>query len=223
MVNVEYSIEFVTHFSDYDHQYTKSGFLRDVPHDQVENRLQVISQDYIRRQAYPTEQAKVQYQVQPVPMEAVDLVDERMYGAVVNYHYLEIEPNLSEENTCVYDFLIGKYKPYIKSLTSDTLTQLFDEEDKYSGVSMRQVEAFCITYSISLYALDLEMKMFHRYIPTKRNHKLPSLVFVVANKHMYPILNDALRKSLFAAERVKESSFCYRRIGKRAKIFSFTS
>jgi hypothetical protein len=54
-------------------------------------------------------------------MEAVDLVDEQMYGAVVNYHYLEIETNLSEENTCVYDFLIGKYKPYIKSLTSDTL------------------------------------------------------------------------------------------------------
>jgi hypothetical protein len=90
----------------------------DVSHDQVENRLQVISQDYIRRQAYPTEQVKVQYQVQPVPMEAVDLLDERMYGAVVNYHYLEIEPNLSEENTCVYDFLISKYKPYIKSLNA---------------------------------------------------------------------------------------------------------
>jgi hypothetical protein len=148
-------------------------------------------------------------------------MDERMYGAVVNYHYLEIEPNLSEENTCVYDFLISKYKPYIKSLTFDTLTHLFHEEDKYSGVSTRQVAAFCIAYNISLYALDLEMRMFHRYIPAKRNHKLPSLVFVVANKHMYPILNDALRKSLFAVERVKESSLCYRRNGKKAKTVTF--
>jgi hypothetical protein len=221
MVNVEYSIEFVTHFSDYDHKYTKSGFLRDVLRDKVENRLQVISQDYVRRQAYPTEQVKVQYQVQPVPMEAVDLLDERMYGAVVNYHYLEIEPNLSEENTCVYDFLISNYKPYIKSLTFGTLTHLFDEEDQYSGVSTRQVEAFCIAYNSSLYALDLEMKMFHRYIPDKRSHKLPALVFVVANKHMYPIVNDALRKTLFAVERLKESSFCYRRNGKRAKALTF--
>jgi hypothetical protein len=35
--------------------------------------------------------------------------------------------------------------------------------------------------------------MFHRYIPDKRSHKLPALVFVVANKHMYPVLSDALR------------------------------
>jgi hypothetical protein len=88
-----------------------------------------------RHAAYATEQVKVQYHVQPVPAEAVALMDEQMYGAVVNYHYLNIKLNVSEENTCVYDFLISKYKPYIMSLTFDTLTQLFDEEDKYSGVS----------------------------------------------------------------------------------------
>ena len=83
MVNVKYSIEFVTHFSDYDHQHTKSGFLRNILRDKVTSRLQTVAQEYVKRQAYPTEQIKVNYHVQPVPEQAVELVDERMFGAVL--------------------------------------------------------------------------------------------------------------------------------------------
>ena len=127
----------------------------------------------------------------------------------MNYHYLEIDSNYSQDNTCVYDFLLKSYKPYLKSLTIDKLMKIFEEDDKHNGVSTRQVEAFCIEFNISLYALDLEMKVFHRYTPIKRNHKVPSLVFVVGSKHMYPVLNESLRKSIFAAERIRESSFSY--------------
>lgn len=81
--------------------------------------------------------------------------------------------------------------------------------------------SICIANNISLSALDLEMKIFHKYTPAKWNHKLPSLVFVVANKHMFPIVNDALQKSLFAAERVKESSFCYWHDCKKRKTLTY--
>ena len=54
LVNVRYTITYVTHFSGYDYEHEQHGFLRNVPLNQVQRILEQISQDYCDRQAYPT-------------------------------------------------------------------------------------------------------------------------------------------------------------------------
>lgn len=47
----------------------------------------------------------------------------------------------------------------------------------------------------------MELKVFHKFIPSKRSHKLPALVYVVADRHMYPVLDEGLRRSVFSSDR----------------------
>ena len=128
---------------------------------------------------------------------------------------MQVESNESEENECVYQFLLNKYTEYIPKLTKSLLLDLFDNS---KGVTTRQVQIFCKKYSIALYALDLELKVFHHYSPTKRSHKIPVLVYVVANKHMYPIVDETVRNSIFAIERTKSSKRFERRLANKKEI-----
>ena len=50
--------------------------------------------------------------------------------------------------------------------------------------------------------------MNHRYVPEKASHKLPSLVYVVANSHMYPIAEQSIRESVFAMGQSNSNSKC---------------
>ena len=108
------------------------------------------------------------------------------------------------------------YRVYSK-VEQDGIIDLFDNSQ---GVTTRQVQLFCEKYNIALYALDLELKVFHHTSPTKRSHKIPVLVYVVANKHMYPIVDETVRNSIFAIERTKSSKRCVavRRLANKKEI-----
>lgn len=83
--------------------------------------------------------------------------------------------------------------------------KIFDEEDSTKGVSTAQIIKFCKKHKISCYALDLEMNVFSRHKPDSPSHKLTALVYLVANKNLYPIVDEAARNSIFACEREKSS------------------
>ena len=57
----------------------------------------------------------------------------------------------------------------------------------------------------------LEFDTFCRYSPKVRNHHVPALIYIVANNHMYPVLEDEPRKSIVASERMK---------GKESTVFT---
>lgn len=119
---------------------------------------------------------------------------------------------------CVYDYLIHRYghiKGFKKtSGTYESLTQIFTDplDEEYhnplvDGVNTIQLERWCERHNISMYACDIDLKLFRVYNPQKRNQNAPSLMFIVANNHFYPIHEDAHRKGLMveATKRASEN------------------
>ena len=64
-----------------------------------------------------------------------------------------------------------------------------------------------VLYNIAMYCLDLKMKPFFKFTPLKRNHNIDALIFVCANQHMFPVLDDTVRKSIVATTNQKKG-FC---------------
>jgi hypothetical protein len=161
----------------------------------------------------------MEHQVIPIPNVQVPVLQQRMYGSVVNYHYLQVESNTTENNDCVYQFLIKNYSRYIKNIDKNVLMQYLYDDDGIFGVNTEQIQRFCHHYGISLYALDLEFKVFHKYIPQRKSHRIPPLVYVVANSHMYPVVEDNVRKSIFAIEKLKTCNYINNKIQSNNKRF----
>ena len=61
------------------------------------------------------------------------------------------------------------------------------------NISTTQIQQFCENFSISMYVLDLEFKIFFQNTLEKRSHHYPSLVYVVANHHLYPVIEKSVR------------------------------
>ena len=104
------------------------------------------------------------------------------------------------------------------------MKQVFEEGEIDTGVTTNQVLRFCEKYGISLYAMDLEFDTFCQYSPEVRNHHVPALIYIVANNHMYPVLENELRKSIVASERIKgcKGSAVFKGKGKQANPFEGT-
>jgi hypothetical protein len=181
---------------------------------EVENAIEQVGNEFIERQNYDTEVTRMEHQVIPIPNVQVPVLQQRMYGAVVNYHYLQIESNTTENNDCVYQFLIKNYSKYIRNIDKSVLMEYLYDDDGTLGVTTEQIQRFCHHYGISLYALDLEFKVFHKYIPERKSHRIPPLVYVVANSHMYPVVEVTVRKSLFAIEKLKTCNY----INKKSQV-----
>jgi hypothetical protein len=94
------------------------------------------------------------------------------------------------------------------------------DDDGIVGVTTEQIQRFCHCYGISLYALDLEFKVFHKYIPERKSHRIPPLVYVVANSHMYPVVEDTVRKSIFAIEKLKACNFINKKVKSNNRQFN---
>ena len=132
--------------------------------------------------------------------DAPSLDTEKMFGTVINYHYLKAEPNVAVNNDCVYQFLLKKYGN--TKITQQTLLDIFSETSTKRGVSTRQIAKFCEKFNISMYALDLDSTVFYLHSPVKRNHQKLALMYIVANNHMYPILDKSMRHSIVASQRI---------------------
>ncbi|KAJ3014804.1 UNVERIFIED_CONTAM: hypothetical protein HDU68_000119, partial [Siphonaria sp. JEL0065] len=109
----------------------------------------------------------------------------------------------------------------LREIFSEADDELGDSSLQEEGVSTTQVQRFCEQYGISMYAIDLTCNVFCRYIPEKRNHHTPALVYVCANQHMYPILDEELRKSIFSQEKQQSCGKPFKRMSNK-KIFDNT-
>lgn len=205
LVNVEYYLTFVTYFTDETRYHRVKGFLRNLVRMQVEYEVDQIGQRYCQKQLYDTHIDKAEIKTKPVPDQVPELIHQRMYGVALQYNYLQVEANTSSSNECVYQYLLSHYQPYLKRITKEHLLDLFQEDDSTEGVTTYQIIKFCERFKVPLYALDLELKVFHHYKPLRPSHKLPALVYVCSNSHLYPINDQSLRQSIFAKERESSS------------------
>ncbi|KAI9326614.1 hypothetical protein BDR26DRAFT_941086 [Obelidium mucronatum] len=202
-VIVTYEFKYVIHYGEYDYEDSKTGIIRDIPDYLIEQHLDTLTSEYAERQPYDCDILEIDYTTQLVPHQQVALLEQRMFGTVLNYHHLNLEPNFTNENICVYQHLITTYSKHIKGVTFKGLMNIFEEGEIDTGVTTNQVVKFCEKYGICLYAMDLEFDIFCRHIPKVRNHHAPCLIYIVANNHMYPVLEEELRRTIVASERTK--------------------
>ena len=179
----EYIVTYRSEKEDDTVYHRRKGFFRCIPLASVQNEIDKMTTEYCERNnLYPTFVEHVFLRTSPdLPCH---LIHERMYGVSLKYHYLPVEPNVSSNMECVYLYLLDCYGRYIKSLTKESLLEIFGETNPKNGVTTFQIIEFCRLYNINCYALDLEFHVFKHFKPEKSSHKFPSLVFVVANKHL---------------------------------------
>lgn len=107
------------------------------------------------------------------------------------------------EGTCCFDLFYHQYndKMGIKKLIPkdrekayNNLAEYFGANTLTDGLSINELEKFCRDYKITLLALDKNEKTII-YKPVE-NRNLPALIFIVANNHIYPILDKSKRLTL---------------------------
>jgi hypothetical protein len=133
----------------------------------------------------------------------------------------------TKKGRCVFDYIIWRYgniKGFKKVCNYFSLDDIFknyelineDYKHKYyiqsdhplsDGVDTIQITKFCRKFNIPMYALDEDNKVFHSYIPEKRNKDAPSLVYKVLNNHFYPIIDKNEIQSISHKESTKSITF----------------
>jgi len=117
-------------------------------------------------------------------------------GLIDGYEKQDWDTNTGK---CVFDYIIsryGKIKGFKNVCNYLNLQNIFnegnddDEKDLMKiGVSTLEIEKFCKSFKIPMYAIDDNEKTFHQYVPEKRNKDCPAMIFRLSNKHFYPIIN----------------------------------
>ena len=148
LVNVEYTFHYSIHYHRQTRSDSQTGFLRNVPFGEVEECVRSLAESFALKQAYESTITGMDYVTEDVPATSVDLMDQRMFGTVLRYHYLDVDANESPGYDCVYQYLLN---------TRQKLLDLFKEESESTGVTARQVEAFCSKYRIPMHVHDMEL------------------------------------------------------------------
>jgi len=119
-----------------------------------------------------------------------------------------------KQDTCVFDYIFHKYagkSGFKKSLPDDDreeayefLNNLFEDNALEEGVSIEQLQIFCIRFDIGMIALDKNENLIE-YIKNKNGSSgsRPPLIFIIANNHFYPI--DDKPKRLSVSQQNKEA------------------
>lgn len=87
--------------------------------------------------------------------------------------------------------------------TESYLKQWFTKQclqDISTGISTDDLESFCKEHDINMIALDLMYDKITRHSCDDKKHRR-SLIFVVANEHIYEVEDKKLRKALYQGER----------------------
>ncbi len=90
-----------------------------------------------------------------------------------------------------------KTKNKIKKITKEKLLKELNMNTIDEGCSVEQVIQFCEIHKITYYILDFKYQLFETNKDKKYNSNLPTLVFVCANNHMYPIEDTEKRETIF--------------------------
>ena len=130
--------------------------------------------------------------VQIVPKKAVNLAKVKMKGLKMLYNSFKDIPHMFE-GQCVIDYLLWEASKVDsrKSWTRTMLTEKLGDEPDTGRIML-----FCKTEKdVSMYALDMTMKAFQIINAEKPR---VALYFIVNNNHLYPIIDDNLRRKIRA-------------------------
>jgi hypothetical protein len=111
------------------------------------------------------------------------------------------------KDQCVIDYIYMQLKGVesFKTLTIDKLK--LDFPFYKNGISTRDIIEWAKSRRyISVYALNPLMKVFENYIADDSQH---ALVFIVNNKHCYPIMDAKLRQMVFKSKEISLGSYTY--------------
>ena len=148
-----------------------------------------------------------QHTLRPVEKgKKLDDIRMRLSGAGLIDGY---EKQTWDTNTgrCVFDYIIHRYqhiKGFKNICTYGNLEAVFnnysedgEHKDLLSiGVNTNEIELFCMSYKIPMYAIDDNEKTFRQYTPPIPNKKCPAMIFRLSNKHFYPVINQSKIKSV---------------------------
>jgi hypothetical protein len=187
--------------------------------DDRENRL--LKTDY---KATITDIIPMEFQhnIRPVDKgKKIDNIRMRLSGAGLIDGYAEQNWD-TNSGRCVFDYIIHRYgniKGFknICSISNKGITGIDGLQDGLSGyynlqncfngdgvqrdlleigVNTNEIERFCETFRIPMYAIDDNEKTFRQYTPKIPNKKCPAMIFRVSNQHFYPIINKSKINSI---------------------------
>lgn len=219
---VSYDIEYVDKYPKKTHEYpgTESGqFKLTVSKEnlnvRIEETMKIIEQN-LTGQAYPAIR-DIKSRIWKViskdelKQKNINIDDIAMYRALpLKYMFLENKADLNSGNgECVYDVLQKYY-----NISREEALRIFNEGNKgklldgfvdeqtltfEDGVSTKQLTYLAQKKRFSLYALDIQEKVFCKYLDPLR--KKPALIYYMANSHMYPVLDVETRNHIIKVNR----------------------
>jgi hypothetical protein len=97
LINVRYRIYFIMHLTNRQVPRSQYGLLHNIGRWDVNQALEDLADDFIQTQSYETIVTNIEHQIVEIPQHQVPLMQQRMYGTAVNYHYLKCpkEPSTS--------------------------------------------------------------------------------------------------------------------------------
>ena len=132
-----------------------------------------------------------------VPRVHIDLAKVKMKGVSMLYKTFKDIPHLVE-GQCVIDYLLWEASKVDshKRWTRASLQERLGDEPDTSMLAL-----FCRTEGdVSMYALDMTLKVFQVVKSVEKNRM--ALFFIVNNNHLYPIVDDSLRRKIVAKQEV---------------------
>lgn len=137
----------------------------------------------------------------------------KLYGTNTHYSFSkEYDEARGNNNRCVLDYLkyeLGKCdKIRKKLLTQKNMMDAFEMVNPSSGVELYKIVNFvkkCQPY-ISLYIFDADGELVHK---EKAKQSKKSLVFLVNNGHLYPVINSDYKRSVCKKERLDLSDYTF--------------
>ena len=138
--------------------------------------------------------------------DKIKLGDIKMYNAVFDYTGYGLKAIKNEiTNTCVPTYILNLFNnkdetnkdKKISKLNMDKLLIELNMTNIDDGCCISQIAEFCEIHRITYYALDYKYKTYATNTGKFLHNKLPKLVFMCANNHLYPITDESDRATIF--------------------------
>lgn len=138
----------------------------------------------------------------------------------IDYKFIKgISLNVPKEfGYCVVTYLLEFFGKKITTLTLKKIDEIIDGViycPNYvpggKGRNCEEILRFCQFYKISMYALDVNNKVFFKWIAkverddgTYTSSNYPALIFYMINQHLYPVTDKPTRERIVKQESFKE-------------------
>ena len=116
------------------------------------------------------------------------------------FNGMTYNPPLSEDDYYNQNWLMADYNKYNTEYYDSETGEIEEEEnDSYGdylkrlyGVNVKMLKKFCDYLAIPMYALNQDDKIIEYFYPKYRrdDYKIPPLCYIVANKHLYPVMDE---------------------------------